>query len=117
MGCDYYIIKVLHIFYNDDNNSDGDSDYLEVEINRERCYYDDYLFDEDADDYEDTLNKYIEDLLVPKVDPIVIYNNKKFNKSSCECKYKTLVENEMAKYGKKWCDVTKIVKIEKRHEN
>jgi hypothetical protein len=114
MGCDYYIIKVLHIYYRVNENEDN---YLEVEINRERCYYDDYQFDEDSDDYDDNLNKYIEDLLLPKAVPIVIYNNNKFNKSSCECKYKTLVENEVAKYGKKWCEVTKIVKVEKRHEN
>lgn len=109
MGCDYYIIKLLRIYYND-------SAYLEVELNRERGYYDDYQFDEDADDYEEKLNDYIEKVLLPKVPPIIIYNNNSFNKSSCEIKYKGLVEAEINKCDKKWSEITKIVKVEERYE-
>jgi hypothetical protein len=109
MGCDYYILKLLHIYYND-------TAYLEVELNRERGYYDEYQFDEDADDFEEKLNHHIEEMLKPKVGPIVIYNNNNFNKASCESKYKTLVENEINKYDKKWSEITKIIKIEERHE-
>jgi len=52
MGCDYYIIKLLRIYYNDSGN-----DYLEIEIDRERGYFDDFQFDEDADDYDDKLKR------------------------------------------------------------
>ena len=45
MGCDYYILKVLHIYYNE-------NDYLEFELDRERCYYF-YSCDSDEEDYED----------------------------------------------------------------
>jgi len=110
MGCDYYIIKVLQIYYNN-------TDYLEVETNRERCYYDEYQFDEDADDYDKQLNNYIEEILKVNIDPIVIYNNGVFNKSSCESKYKVLVENELNKHNKTIFDVIKILKVEKRHTN
>ena len=111
MGCDYYIIKFLHIYYNDD-------DYLEVEIERERGYYkeEDFGEDEDADDYEEKYNEYIKSLLTPKITPITIYKNKQFNKLFCEIRYKSLVENEIYKYDKKWCEITKIIKVEERHE-
>jgi hypothetical protein len=109
MGCDYYILKLLRIYYND-------NDYLELEIDRVRGYYNDADFDEDADDYEEWLNEHIKQMLTPKIAPIVIYNNNRFNKSSCESKYKMLVENEINKCGKTWSDVTKIIKVEERHE-
>lgn len=110
MGCDYYIIKVLQIYY-------SNNDYLEVEINRERCYYNDYQFDEDADDYDEQLNNYIEDILTVKVAPITVYSNGTFNKSSCESKYRNLVENELNKHNKTMSNVIKIMKVEKRHTN
>ena len=111
MGCDYYIIKVLQIYY-------SDNEYLEVEINRERCYYNDYQLDEDAEDYDEQLNNYIiEDILNVKMVPITIYSNSMFNKLSCESKYKGLVENELNKHHKTIFDVVKIVKVEKRHIN
>jgi hypothetical protein len=109
MGCDFYILKVLRIYYNDNQ-------YLEVEVNREKGYYDDYQFDEDADEYEDLLNDYIKFMLTPKTEPIVIYKNGKFNKSSCELKYKTLVEAEIHKHGKQWNSVVRVIKIEERRE-
>jgi hypothetical protein len=111
MGCDYYIIKLLRIYYNDSGN-----DYLEIEIDREKGYFNDCQFDEDADDFEDKLNDHIKEVLTPKVEPIVIYRNNRFNKSSCESKYKTRVENEINKDGKNWSDLNKIVKVEERRE-
>ena len=109
MGCDYYILKILHIYYND-------NDYLEVEIDRERGYYDDLQFDEDADDYDEKIHEYMKEVLIPKFGPVTIYNNNAFNKSSCESKYKTLVEIEISKFGKEWSEITKIIKVEERRE-
>jgi chromosomal replication initiation ATPase DnaA len=108
MGCDYYILKLLRIYYND-------AHYLEIELDRQKGYYDDQ-FDEDAEDYDDQLNKYIENILTVKMDPIIIYNQGQFKKTSCESKYKTLIENELKKYDKNWLDVTKIMKVEERRE-
>ena len=50
MGCDYYIIKFLNIYYND-------IDYLVIELDREKGYYN-FQYDEDCDDYTD--NKFID---------------------------------------------------------
>lgn len=109
MGCDYYILKLLRIYY-------SDTDYLEIELGRERGYYDDLQFDEDADDYEEKVNAYIKEVLMNKEAPISIYINNRFNKSSCESKYKSLIENELNDHGKKWTDIIKVIKVEERRE-
>ena len=92
MGCDYYIVKYLNIYYND-------TDYLAVELERERGYYN-FQYDEDSDDYDDKMNEYIKDCLTPQITPIIIYSNNSFNKVSSETKYKILIENEINNYGK-----------------
>ena len=52
MGCDYYIVKYLCIYFNDKDN-DNDNDVLNFEIDRERAYFSNFhLGDEDEDDYE-----------------------------------------------------------------
>jgi hypothetical protein len=108
MGCDYYIVKYLNIYYND-------IDYLVVELERERGYYI-FQYDEDFNDYDDKINEYIKDCLTPKMKPIIIYSNNSFNKVNSETKYKILIENEINNYGKKWCEITKIIKVEDRFE-
>ena len=108
MGCDYYIVKVLNIYYND-------NDYLRVELERERGYFN-YYYDEDEEDYEDKVNKYIKDILTSQMKPIIIYSNNSFNKLSSETKYKIIIQNEINEYDKKWCEITKILKVEERFE-
>ena len=48
--------------------------------------------------------------------PIIIYTNNSLNKVTSEIKYKILIENEINKYGKKWCEITNIIKVEERFE-
>lgn len=108
MGCDYYILKVLHIYYND-------TDYFRVEIDRENGYYN-YQYDEDEDDYENKVSEYIKQCLIPLMKPIVIYDNNMFNKSTSEIKYKSIIENKMNNSGKTWSDITKIIKVESKYE-
>lgn len=108
MGCDYYIVKVLQIYYND-------NDYFEIELERERGnYY--YDYDEDEEDYEKKINEYIKNILTPQMNPIIIYDNNSFRKLLLETKYKNIVEYEINDYDKKWCDIIKIIKVEKRYE-
>jgi len=108
MGCDYYIVKSLNIYYND-------TDYLVIELQRERGYY--YFdYDEDEDDYEDKVKEYITKCITPQMKPIIIYMNEHFNKESFELKYKNIIENEINNAGKKWCEITKIIKVEERYE-
>jgi len=108
MGCDYYIAKLLNIYYND-------IDYLVVELERERGYYY-FQYDEDSHDYDDKINEYIKYCLTPEMKPIIIYSNKSFNKVNYETKYKILIENEINNSGKKWCEIIKIIKVEERFE-
>jgi hypothetical protein len=108
MGCDYYILKVLYIYYNE-------NDYLEIELERERCYYF-YSCDSDEENYEEQINEYIKDILTPKMKPIILYSNNNFTNSSFEIKYKTIVVDEINRNNKQWCDIHKIIKVEKRYK-
>ena len=83
MGCDYYIQKLLLIYF-------SDNEYLGMELEREKVYFGKINLDEDEDDYEQKYNEYIKDVLTPKMEPIIIYDNNSFNKLLSKEKYKTL---------------------------
>jgi hypothetical protein len=112
MGCDYYIIKFLQIYY-------GDNECLEIELNRKQGYY---IFDEDSDedasddDYDARIDDYVKYVLTPKLKPITIYANNNFSKPFFATKYKNLVENEISKTGKNLSEIIKIMKTEQRRE-
>ena len=107
MGCDYYITKVLNIYCEND-------DYLRFVIDREKRYYH-YVYDSDDEAYETEVNEYIKKCLTPQTEPIVLFNNK-FIKSNYETKYKSIVERFIKDCGKKFSDITKIIKVEQRYE-
>jgi hypothetical protein len=109
MGCDYYIDKNLNIY---------DYNLLSfINLEHNRGYYSYYtLLDEDEEGYHDAWKENIKRQLEPDMKPIEIYSNNKFNKLSFETKYKKLVEYELNDCNKKWDDVNKIIKIEKRYK-
>jgi hypothetical protein len=113
MGCDYYILKVLKIYF-------SKNDVLEIELARIREYYSDFDagWDEDVDseNYEVTSKEYDIYTLTPKMKPIIIYSDSSFGKLSFETKYKNIIENEIVKNGKKWSDITKVIKVEERYQ-
>jgi hypothetical protein len=86
---------------------------LVFELEKERGYYN-FQYDEDSDDYDDKINEYIKYCLTSEMKPIIIYCNNSFNKVNSETKYKILIENEINNYGKKWCEITKIIKVKQR---
>ena len=102
MGCDYYIIKELHIYYNNQVY------YSIIELSREKCYFTDIDYDSDEEDYEEKVNKYKEYTLTPKMQPIIIFINNNFTKLLFETKYKDLIHTELNINNKKWLDITKI---------
>jgi hypothetical protein len=107
MGCDYYILIVLRIYC--------ENYFLDIELTRERGYYY-YNFDEDEEDYEDKVSNYINNILTPKMNPIVLYDNNNFLKPSFETKYKTIIDNQINKNNVRWSDIRKIIKLEERYE-
>jgi c-di-AMP phosphodiesterase-like protein len=113
MGCDYYIAKVLQIEYY------TNTDVSEIEVSRERGYYniEGYNYDEDEDDYEEKVNMYIKNQLTPQMKPIILFSNSMFNKRTSEEKYSALIEDELKKCDSTWCDIKLIRKIEKRYQN
>jgi hypothetical protein len=48
MGCDFYITKVLQIYYND-------NEYLEYELEKKKANYCYDLYDEDEENYEEMM--------------------------------------------------------------
>jgi hypothetical protein len=108
MGCDYYIIKVLYVYYNDNT-------YKSIEVDRDKGYFC-FDFDDDDPEYEKKMNEYIEKMLNPHMSPIILYDNYSFKNMSYQNKYKSLIENEISKYYKKWNDIKKIIKVEEREE-
>jgi hypothetical protein len=109
MGCDYYIVKMLNIY------CDNDDEYLTLEIDNQRGYYH-IIYDEDDDDYEIKVNEYIKECLTPSIQPIIIYDNNNFIKPTFETKYKYIVEQFIKNYGKTLNNIIKIIKVEERYE-
>ena len=99
MGCDYYILKVLQIY------KTNTTEYIEVEVERERGYFQYKNFDEDEDDYEENVKAYISAVLTPRMKPTVLYENGGFRKEMFEIKYKSLVEKEVGD----WSTIERIV--------
>lgn len=114
MGCDYYIVVNLYIYFND-----NEYNYLTIELERHKCYY---YYDEygEYDEYnkyrEEKLDEYTKSTLRPTMKPMIIYDNHNFTKLSFETMYKSLVENKINERNKKWSDVKKIIKVERRYE-
>jgi hypothetical protein len=109
MGFDYYIIKVLQVYY-------SETEYFDFELERQRANFYNDLYDEDEDNYDEKLEAYKKSMLTPQMEPIIIYSNGVFNKPSCERKYKSHIEYEIKYIGKNWSDIIKILKVEKRFE-
>jgi len=108
MGCDYYIIKLLVIRFDD-----GTTSYVELE--RERGYYG-WDYDEDEPDYQEKVAAYKERILTPRMEPFAIYENNRFSNSILESKYKLSVEDELKEQDKPWSSIIDIVKQEQRFE-
>jgi len=109
MGCDYYITKVLQIYYNE-------TEFFEFVLDKEKGYFNYDNFDEDDDNYEENVKSYIKSVLTPQTQPIILYNNGKFNKPNTEKKYKVLIEFLLTDNKKEWSDIIKIIKVEERFE-
>lgn len=110
MGCDYYILKKLHIYY-------AEQEYLDIEVKLERGYFQ-YDGDIDSDDEtaDQQVNEYIQYILTPKMKPILIYDGQKWNKKETENKYKSLLDNTLKENNVLWEQIIKIIKLEERRE-
>ena len=114
MGCDYYIIKSLRIYFQN-------IPPLCIQIEQSRG---DFFFslDEDEADYEEKYDEYIKDALTPEMKPIIIYENNKFVNSRVENKYTSSIQEHIDIYNKShethvvFKDILDITKIETRVE-
>ena len=108
MDNSYFTLTVLNIYYNN-------TEYLQLIIEKKEHYFYCYA-DEDDIMYEDEVIESRKRSLYVSKKPILIYNNKNFNKSLCETKYKERVEKFINESGRNWDDITKIIKVEEKIE-
>ncbi len=87
MDNDYYIVKVLHIYYNE-------TVYIVHEL----------------DESPDIINEKIDSLT-----PLILYKNGVFNKPSFEKKYKSSVVQEIKKYNIKWSQIYRIIVVDEKY--
>jgi len=112
MGCDYYILKKLHIYYNENEN-----EYLDIKVKTERGYFqDDGMIDSDDENADQQVSEYIRYILTPKMKPIILYDGTQWNKPETESKYKTIIEQSLKEHKIYMTSVIKIVKVEERME-
>ena len=108
MDDSYFTLTVLNIYYNN-------TEYLQLIIDKREQYFYCYA-DEDDIMYEDEVIESRKRSLIVCKKPILIYDNKSFNKLLCETKYKARVEKFINECGRTWDDITKIIKVEERIE-
>ena len=94
MGADYYIVKVLYVYLN--NNSL----LLREVLEKHAGYFYGFDYESDESDYEEKWNEYIKDELKPHMKDIIIYENNSFKNEQCEKKYKQFVEDELNEQNK-----------------
>lgn len=83
----YYIVKVLHIYYNE-------TVYIVHEL----------------DESPDIINENIDSLT-----PFVIYENSMFYKQSFEKKYKSSIEKEIKRNNIKWSQIYRIIVVDEKY--
>lgn len=96
MTHDYFICKELCIYFRKERNN------FSITLERHHGYY--------------FKNQSIQNHLIPKIPPIVIYEYGKFKTVFVEKKYKAIIENELIMNNYSWLDIVKIVKEERRYE-
>jgi hypothetical protein len=115
MGCDYYIVKELEIYFL------FKIPPLCIEVERENGYF---FFDFDNDDpqYDELEKEYIKQKLTPTMTPILLFDNGAFTNERYEEKYKRVIENKLKRYNecnqdhKEWKHIRQICKVERRYE-
>jgi hypothetical protein len=98
MGCDYYIVKQLHVEYIDDDDLERNVD---IELDRERGYFYNDMDSLDSDDTDDEsfsskftrkYSKYLEVTYQPRI----LFQNGKWKNDSIQEKYTDNVTQEIA---------------------
>lgn len=124
MGCDYYIIKELEIYFQYSIYSP-----IRIELKRTNGYFN-FNIDSDDPQYEELEKEYINNKLTPNMKPIIIYeknqfingNDHIFIEKKYEIKYKDMIDDRLKVYNKtnenkkEWKDIQKISKVERRYE-
>lgn len=114
MGCDYYIIKQLKIEHSDGIDT--------IELDREKCYFPEYIFDDlDSDDscYDKQCNEYLnrnfDEFLKVTYKPRVLFENYEWKNDRIKNKYIDMVFEKLKHYNNAFDNIHSIIKEEVRH--
>ena len=107
-SADFYVIKCLYVYFDTD-------DFFTIELYKDKKYFL-YDFSENDKDYETKINEYNKNILIPQLQPIIIYDNRNFKNTIYQNKYNQIVEIYLIKYHKSWNDIIKIIIVEERKE-
>jgi hypothetical protein len=97
MGCDYYIVKQLHVEYVDDDDLERNAN---IELDREGAYFYNDMDSVDSDDTDDEsfsskftrkYSKYLEVTYQPRI----LFQNNKWKSDSIQEKYSKNVTQEI----------------------
>jgi hypothetical protein len=97
MGCDYYIVKQLHVEFVDDDDLERNVD---IELDRERAYFHNDMDSLDSDDSDDETfsskfdrkySKYLEVTYKPRI----LFQNGKWKNDNIQEKYTDNVTEEI----------------------
>ena len=109
MGCDYYIFKILRIYY---INEPFCSDII---LSRENGYYY-YYGDEDHPDYQIDHEDYVSRQLELSMRPILVYTNNSYLSENLKNKYSKIIEETIENDSQNTKNIIKVVKVEEREE-
>jgi len=73
------------------------------------------LFDGDKQAMDSIDNDYLTSILRPRRVPKTIFKHRRFLSKKWKDKYSIVVEEELSRLNKKWCDLNEIKTLEKRY--
>lgn len=92
MGYDYCIVKILEVKY---LNDDDDEEIIDIEIDKQNCYYYDENEDSnDSDDSDDSSKRYEKYLKVNYI-PRILFSDNKWKNEKIRQKYENVILNEI----------------------
>jgi len=107
MGCDYYIVKQLKITFDDEY-------YETIELNTDRCYFPDNIYDDvdsDDSDFSEKVNHKYDKYLIVTYKPRILYKNSQWKNEKCYNKYEQMLKDN--KYD--LSNIKSIIKEEVRY--
>ena len=108
MGCDYYVYTYLEIKHK--------TGIAYIELEKTKGWFCDCIepnkdSDDEEENYKNKCNDYYEIFLKPSINPILIYDGKRFVKQHYNLKYSELIQQKIDYSEKYWRDTGTLVNM------